>query len=56
MGAFQDFRRNFLDAYIGNIKYDESIGFNNFDLTFGALVQGENIYDRYKEWERIDNR
>jgi len=55
VGAFQDFRRNFLDAYIGNIKYDESIGFNNFDLTFGALVQGENIYDRYKEWERIDS-
>ena len=55
VGAFQDFRRNFLDAYIGNIKYDESISFNRFDLTFGALVQGENIYDRYKEWERIDS-
>ena len=55
VGAFQDFRRNFLDAYIGNIKYNETISFNNFDLSFGALVQGENIYDRYKEWERIDS-
>jgi hypothetical protein len=55
VGAFQDFRRNFLDAYIGNIKYDEVISFNVFDLSVGALVQGENIYDRYKEWERIDS-
>jgi hypothetical protein len=55
VGAFQDFRRNFLDAYIGNLKYDETFGFNNVDLSFGALVQAENIYDRYKEWERIDS-
>ena len=55
VGAFQDFRRNFLDAYIGNLKYDEVISFNNVDLSIGALVQGENIYDRYKEWERIDS-
>jgi len=55
VGAFQEFRRNFLDAYIGNLKYDEVISFNNVDLSIGALVQGENIYDRYKEWERIDS-
>jgi hypothetical protein len=55
VGAFQDFRRNFLDAYIGNLKYDEVISFNNVDVSIGALVQGENIYDRYKEWERIDS-
>ena len=55
VGAFQDFRRNFLDAYIGNVKYEELISFNRFDLTLGGQFQGENIYDRYKEWERIDS-
>ena len=24
-------------------------------LKWGATVQGENIYDRYKEWQRIDS-
>ena len=55
VGAFQDYRRNFLDAYIGNVKYEELIGLNRFDLTWGVQLQGENIYDRYKEWERIDS-
>lgn len=55
VGAFQDYRRNFLDAYIGNLKYEESTTAGPFDLTWGAQIQGENIYDRYKEFQRIDS-
>jgi len=55
VGAFQDYRRNFLDAYIGNLKYEESATAGPFDLTWGAQIQGENIYDRYKEFQRIDS-
>jgi hypothetical protein len=55
VGAFQDYRRNFLDAYIGNLKYEESGTAEPFDLTWGAQIQGENIYDRYKEFQRIDS-
>jgi hypothetical protein len=55
VGAFQDYRRNFLDAYIGNLKYEELLDRTNVQITFGALYQFENIYDRYKEWERIDS-
>ncbi len=55
VGAFQDYRRNFLDAYIGNLKYEESTTAGLFDLTWGAQIQGENIYDRYKEFQRIDS-
>jgi hypothetical protein len=55
VGAFQDYRRNFLDAYIGNLKYEETATAGGFDLTWGAQLQGENIYDRYKEFQRIDS-
>ena len=55
VGAFQDYRRNFLDAYIGNLKYEETATAGPFDLTWGAQIQGENIYDRYKEFQRIDS-
>ena len=55
VGAFQDYRRNFLDAYIGNLKYEESATAGPFDLTWGVQLQGENIYDRYKEFQRIDS-
>ena len=55
VGAFQDYRRNFLDAYILNIKYNEGHFFDAGKLNWGATVQGENIYDRYKEWQRIDS-
>lgn len=55
VGAFQDYRRNFLDAYIGNLKYEESATAGLFDLTWGAQIQGENIFDRYKEFQRIDS-
>jgi hypothetical protein len=55
VGAFQDYRRNFLDAYIVNAKYAEGRFFNAGKLNWGATVQGENIYDRYKEFQRIDS-
>ena len=55
VGAFQDYRRNFLDAYISNLKYEESATAGPFDLTWGVQLQGENIYDRYKEFQRIDS-
>jgi len=55
VGAFQDYRRNFLDAYIGNLKYEETATAGGLDLTWGAQLQGENIYDRYKEFQRIDS-
>ena len=55
VGAFQDYRRNFLDAYIGNLKYEETATAGPFDLTWGVQLQGENIYDRYKEFQRIDS-
>ena len=55
VGAFQDYRRNFLDAYIGNLKYEETATAGGFDLTWGVQLQGENIYDRYKEFQRIDS-
>ena len=55
VGAFQDYRRNFLDAYILNIKYNEGHFFGAGKLNWGATLQGENIYDRYKEWQRIDS-
>ena len=55
VGAFQDYRRNFLDAYIVNAKYAEGRFFDAGKLNWGATVQGENIYDRYKEFQRIDS-
>ncbi len=55
VGAFQDYRRNFLDAYIVNVKYAEGRFFDAGKLNWGATVQGENIYDRYKEFQRIDS-
>jgi len=55
VGAFQDYRRNFLDAYIVNVKYAEGRFFDAGKLNWGARVQGENIYDRYKEFQRIDS-
>ena len=55
VGAFQDYRRNFLDAYIVNAKYAEGRFFDAGKLNWGATVQGENIYDRYKEVQRIDS-
>ena len=55
VGAFQEYRRNFLDAYIVNAKYHEGRFFDQGKLNWGATVQGENIYDRYKEWQRIDS-
>ena len=55
VGAFQDYRRNFLDAYIVNAKYAEGRFFDVGKLNWGATVQGENIYDRYKEFQRIDS-
>ncbi len=55
VGAFQEYRRNFLDAYIVNAKYQEGRFFDQGKLNWGATVQGENIYDRYKEWQRIDS-
>ena len=55
VGAFQDYRRNFLDAYIVNAKYAEGRFFDSGKLNWGATVQGENIYDRYKEFQRIDS-
>jgi len=55
VGAFQDYRRNFLDAFIGNVKYEENASLRHFDLAWGAQFQGENIYDRYKEFQRIDS-
>ena len=55
VGAFQDYRRNFLDAYIVNAKYAEGRFFDAGKLNWGATVQSENIYDRYKEFQRIDS-
>jgi hypothetical protein len=55
VGAFQDYRRNFLDAYIVNAKYAEGRFFDAGKLNWGATLQGENIYDRYKEFQRIDS-
>jgi hypothetical protein len=55
VGAFQDYRRNFLDAYIVNAKYAEGRFFDAGKLNWGATVQGENMYDRYKEFQRIDS-
>ena len=56
MGAYQDYRRNFLDAYVGNVQYETYSGRTAYgQLTVGAQVQYENIYDRYKEWQRIDS-
>ena len=55
VGGFQDFRRNFLDAYIINLNYNEGQFYGKNSLKWGATIQGENIYDRYKEWQRIDS-
>lgn len=55
VGAFHDYRRNFLDAYIGNLKYEETLELSRTTLTWGAQYQAENIYDRYKEFQRIDS-
>ncbi len=55
VGAFQEYRRNFLDAYIMNAKYNEGRYFIQGKLNWGTTIQRENIYDRYKEWQRIDS-
>lgn len=56
VGAYQDYRRNFLDAVVAQAKYKGIHYFNGGgSLSFGTELQYENFYDRYKEWQRIDS-
>jgi hypothetical protein len=54
-GGFQNYGRNTLDAIVYNIDYQGSYTGNASTWLWGLKIQGEDIIDRYKEFERIDS-
>jgi len=54
-GAFQNYGRNRLDAFILAAEHKGRKSYERHTLSWGIKAQGEDIIDRYKEWERIDS-
>jgi hypothetical protein len=54
-GGFQNYGRNTLDAIVYNLDYQGSYTAESSTWLWGVKIQGEDIVDRYKEFERIDS-
>ena len=55
VGTFQNFARNRIDSWVGNVGHRGYFSTKAHYLEWGARFQREEITDRINDWERLDS-